>query len=77
MALVTYPQIVIIDGAEITTGLPLIPSIAELMPSTRRWRNVKPCGTMAAWRRHQRRKEPICNRCRAWRRRYDKSREGR
>lgn len=66
MALIRYPQIVIIDGQPITTGLPYIPPIAELMPSTRRWRKVKPCGTGAAWRRHQRRKEPQDERCRAW-----------
>lgn len=30
MALVTYPDLVIIDGAEITTGLPLIPPIATI-----------------------------------------------
>ena len=77
MALVTYPAIVIIDGQEVTTGLPLIPPVADLLPTTRRWRKVKPCGTAAAWRRHQRRREPICARCRRWRRGYDKPRKGR
>lgn len=58
-------------------GLPLIPPIAELFPSTRHWRKVKPCGTAAAWRRHQRRREPICDKCRTWRKRWDRKRKGR
>ena len=27
--------------------------------------DLKPCGTLAAWRRHQRHREPICPECRA------------
>jgi hypothetical protein len=64
----------IIDGGISTLqagdGLPEIPPISELMPRTRRWRKVKPCGTIAAWRRHQRRGEPIDDRCRAARTRW-------
>jgi hypothetical protein len=77
MALIRYPQIVIIDGQPVDTRLPLIPPVAQLMPRTQRWRKVKPCGTAAAWRRHQRRGETMDDRCRRWRRGYDKSREGR
>jgi len=66
----------IIDGQPIVyqapDGLPEIPPIAALMPRTRRWRKekVKPCGTLAAWRRHQRRGEDICPKCRAARSRW-------
>jgi hypothetical protein len=64
----------IIDGQPIVfqgpDGLPEIPPIAVLMPRTRRWRKVKPCGTIAAWRRHQRRGEPIDDKCRAARSRW-------
>ena len=55
----------IMDGID---GLPEIPPIAELFPATRRWRVVKPHGTQAAYRRHYRRREPMCPRCRAWHR---------
>jgi hypothetical protein len=65
------------DGNPDWAGLPLIPPIADLFPTTRRWRKVKPCGTAAAWRRHQRRKTPICDKCRAWRKRWDGTRKGR
>lgn len=62
----------IIDGQPIgwDPGLPEIPPIAQLMPRTRRWRNVKPCGTLAAWRRHQRRGEPQDAACLARRARW-------
>lgn len=45
-----------------------IPPVAALFPSTRRWRKVKPCGTGAARRRHQRRGEPQDEACRRWHR---------
>lgn len=45
-----------------------IPPVSELFPSTRRWRKVKPHGTSAAYRRHFRRDEPMCEDCRAWHR---------
>lgn len=50
------------------TSLPEIPPVAELFPSTRRWhRNrLKPCGTPAARRRHQRRGEKLDEDCRNW-----------
>jgi hypothetical protein len=54
-----------------------IPDIGELFPSTRRWRKVKPCGSGAAWRRHQRRGEPQDQACLAWRSNWDRSRPGR
>ena len=54
-----------------------IPDIGEMFPGTRRWRKVKPCGSAAAWRRHQRRGEPQDDRCRAWRATWDRSRPGR
>jgi hypothetical protein len=69
MALVVYTE----DGG----GLPAIPPLNQLLPGKIRWRNVKPCGSAAAWRRHQRRKEPICDKCRTWRKRWDKTRKGR
>lgn len=28
------------------------------------WRNLRPCGTDAAWRRHHRRREPVDEACR-------------
>lgn len=43
-----------------------IPPVAALFPATRRWRKVKPHGTGAAYRRHYRRREPMCPPCRAW-----------
>jgi hypothetical protein len=45
-----------------------IPPVADLFPSTRRWRRVRPHGTSAAYRRHYRRREPMCGPCRAWHR---------
>lgn len=47
-----------------------IPEIAVLFPSTRRWRtrNLRPCGTAAAYRRHRRRREPACRKCLRWHR---------
>jgi len=46
-----------------------IPEVAQLFPSTRRRRNeiLRPCGTSAARRRHQRRKEKCpTGKCVAW-----------
>ncbi len=52
------------------TGDLRIPEIAELFPSTRRRHacNLRPCGTAAAWRRHQRRGEPQDEACKRWHR---------
>jgi len=47
-----------------------IPDIQTLMPKTRRWSDVKPCGTLAAKRRHLRRGEPVDLSCRQAERRY-------
>ena len=41
-----------------------IPDVGVLFPKTRRWHDVKPCGTMAAVRRHYRRGEQIDHSCR-------------
>jgi len=46
-----------------------------------RWRTVRPCGTLAAWRRHQRRGEPSDPKCRKahaddMRRRYARRKAG-
>lgn len=56
-----------------------IPAVSVLFPTTRRWRDskLKPHGTSAAWRRHQRRKTPFCDDCKIWRAGWDASREGR
>jgi len=48
-----------------------IPSVADLLPRTRRRRKVRPCGTGAAYRRHFRRKGeelPVDAACAAWHR---------
>jgi hypothetical protein len=44
-----------------------IPDIQTLMPATRRWRHVKPCGTPAAARRHLRQRGTVlvCDTCAA------------
>ena len=60
-------------------GPPEIPPIAELMPTTRRWRKVKPCGTGAAYRRHLRhgmKYAAIDDKCKRWHR-ADVTRKGR
>lgn len=73
MALVKPTRILQTGGLVIIDGLPLIPEIAELFPTTRRWHaeKLRPCGTLAAWRRHQRRHEPIDAACRRERARFD------
>jgi hypothetical protein len=76
MALVQPTRILQTGGLVIIDGLPAIPEIGELFPLTRRWHahKLRPCGGPAAWRRHQRRREPICDDCRAWRAGWDATR---
>lgn len=71
MALVTYP-----DNLPFS-ALPHIPPVADLMPSTRRWRKVRPCGTAAAYRRHWRRGEPVDGKCAQWHRDDERARYNR
>jgi hypothetical protein len=42
-----------------------IPPVQQLMPTTRRWKHVRPCGTPAAARRHlrQRGTVKVCETC--------------
>lgn len=77
MALVQPTRILQTGGLYVIDGLPAIPEVAELFPSTRRWHagKLKPCGTPAAWRRHQRRGEPLDDRCRKARARFDAKRD--
>lgn len=53
-----------------------IPDVGELFPRTRRRRAslLKPCGTAAAWRRHQRRGEPQDELCKEWKRGFSRQR---
>jgi hypothetical protein len=53
-----------------------IPAVGVLFPSTRRRRNVKPCGTAAAYRRHFRRggpELPVDSKCAAWHAGYQRT----
>ena len=77
MALVQPTRILQTGGLVVIDGLPLIPEIATLFPATRRWHaeKLRPCPSLAAWRRHQRRGEPICTACRAWRAAWDATRD--
>lgn len=76
MALVQPTRVLQTGGLVVIDGLPAIPAIAELFPSTRRWHaeKLKACPSSAAWRRHQRRGEPICEGCKAWRAAWDAAR---
>jgi hypothetical protein len=76
MALVQPTRILQTGGLVVIDGLPLIPEIGELFPKTLRWHaeKLRPCPGPAAWRRHQRRGEPICDPCKAWRADWDASR---
>jgi hypothetical protein len=63
-------------GLFVIDGLPAIPEVRELFPTVGRWHahKLRPCPSAAAWRRHQRRREAICDACRAWRASWDAAR---